>query len=50
VIWFAIGWLHLLAMAFFLGGQIHPQARRAPARRGDLPALAGDRLDRAVSG
>lgn len=37
--WFVVRWLHILAMAFFLGGQLFltaivvPVERRAPDRR-----------------
>jgi putative copper export protein len=37
--WVAIRWLHLLAMAFFVGGQLFLAACVVPVVRGDRPRL-----------
>jgi putative copper export protein len=37
--WVAIRWLHLLAMAFFVGGQLFLAACVVPVMRGDRPRL-----------
>jgi putative copper export protein len=37
--WVAIRWLHLLAMAFFVGGQLFLAACVVPGIRGDRPRM-----------
>ncbi len=37
--WVAIRWLHLLAMAFFVGGQLFLAACVVPVVRGDKPRI-----------
>jgi putative copper export protein len=37
--WVAIRWLHLLAMAFFVGGQLFLAACVVPVVRGDRPRI-----------